>query len=153
MDFLKPFFQGLAINATPIPRDAPDKRGASKKHYLFFSNDKPKQFAELAVAGAGILGGIIGVILINCNSNRKYLMFSSASGMVLSFAALGIYKIVGTSDSIVVPTICLVAFILIFNMGYGPLCYPMIAELFPDEIKHKAMSIVMVNMSVPGNWQ
>ena len=101
------------------------------------------------MAGAGILGVIIGVILINCNSNRKYLLFSSASGMVLSFAALGIYKIVGTSDSIVVPTICLVAFILIFNMGYGPLFYPMIAELFPDEIKDKAMSIVMVTMSDP----
>ena len=57
----------------------------------------------------------------------------------------GIYNIVGSSDSTVVPTICLVAFLLIFNMGYGPLCYPMMAELFPDEIKHKAMSILMVN--------
>ena len=91
------------------------------------------------------MGVIIGVILINCNVNRKYLLFSSSFGTVLSFAALGIYNIVGSSDSTVVPTICLVAFLLIFNMGYGPLCYPMMAELFPDEIKHKAMSVLMVN--------
>ena len=105
----------------------------------------PSQFADLAVAGAGILGVIIGVVLVNCNVNRKYLLFSSAFGTVLCFAALGIYQIVGSSDSTVVPTICLVAFLTIFNMGYGPLCYCMMAELFPDEIQHKAMSIVMVN--------
>ena len=97
------------------------------------------------MAGAGILGVVLGVLLVNCNINRKYLLFTSALGTVLSFGALGIYQIVTSSNSTVVPTICLVAFLTIFNMGYGPLCYCMMAELFPDEIQHKAMSIVMVN--------
>ena len=104
----------------------------------------PAQFADLAVAAAGILGVIIGVILVNCNINRKYLLFSSAFGTVLSFAALGLYQTFGSSNSTVVPTICLTAFLTIFNMGYGPLCYCMMAELFPEESKHKFMSILMV---------
>ena len=104
----------------------------------------PAQFADLAVAAAGILGVIIGVILVNCNINRKYLLFSSAFGTVLSFAALGLYQTFGSSNSTVVPTICLTAFLTIFNMGYGPLCYCMMAELFPEESKHIFMSILMV---------
>ena len=108
----------------------------------------PSQFADLAVAGAGILGVILGVILIKCKINRKFLLFSSAFGTVFSFGALGIYDlIVGSTHCSVVPTICLVAFLTIFNMGYGPLCYCMMAELFPDEIQHKAMSIVMVSVT------
>ena len=106
------------------------------------------QYADLAVAGAGIFGVILGVVLVKCNVNRKYLLFSSAFGTVLSFGLLGIYDIiVGSTHSAVVPTICLVAFLTIFNMGYGPLCYCMMAELFPDEIQHKAMSIVMVSVN------
>ena len=111
------------------------------------SSLEASQFADLAVAGAGILGVVLGVILVNYNINRKYLLFSSAFGTVLSFGVLGIYDIiVGSTHSAVVPTICLVAFLTIFNMGYGPLCYCMMAELFPDEIQHKAMSIVMVSV-------
>ena len=112
------------------------------------SSLEASQFADLAVAGAGILGVVLGVILVNYNINRKYLLFSSAFGTVLSFGVLGIYDIiVGSTHSAVVPTICLVAFLTIFNMGYGPLCYCMMAELFPDEIQHKAMSIVMVSVN------
>ena len=103
-----------------------------------------EQFADLAVAGAGILGVLVGVVFVNCNVNRKYLLFSSAFGTVLSFGALSIYQIIGSSNSTVVPTICLVAFLTIFNMGYGPLCYCMMVELFPEESKHKCMSVVMV---------
>ena len=100
------------------------------------------------MAGAGILGVILGVILIKCKINRKFLLFSSAFGTVFSFGALGIYDlIVGSTHCSVVPTICLVAFLTIFNMGYGPLCYCMMAELFPDDIQHKAMSIVMVSFN------
>ena len=108
------------------------------------SSLNPEQFADLAVAGAGILGVIVGVVFVNCNVNRKYLLFSSAFGTVLSFGALSIYQIIGSSNSTVVPTICLVAFLTIFNMGYGPLCYCMMVELFPEESKHKCMSVVMV---------
>ena len=104
------------------------------------------QYADLAVAGAGIFGVILGVVLAKFNVNRKYLLFSSAFGTVLSFATLGIYDLIKSSDSVVIPTVCLVTFITIFNMGFGPLCYCMMAELFPDEIQHKAMSIVMVNL-------
>ena len=97
------------------------------------------------MAGAGIFGVILGVILVNCNVNRKYLLYSSAFGTVLSFGVLGIYDLLVASNSTVVPTICLVAFLAFFNMGYGPITNCMMAELFPEKIQHKAMSIVMVN--------
>ena len=74
----------------------------------------PAQFADLAVAAAGIFGVIIGVILVNCNINRKYLLYSSAFGTVLSFGVLGIYDLLVASNSTVVPTICLVAFLAFF---------------------------------------
>ena len=125
-----------------------------EKYFCFSSYEKNSRstfdsslYVDLAVAGAGIFGVILGVVLVKCNVNRKYLLFSSAFGTVLSFATLGIYYlVVKSSDSIVIPTLCLVTFITIFNMGFGPLCYCMMAELFPDEIQHKAMSIVMVNI-------
>ena len=109
------------------------------------SSLEASQFADLAVAGAGILGVILGVVLVNCNINRKYLLYSSTFGTVLSFGVLGIYDLLVASNSTVVPTICLVAFLAFFNMGYGPITNCMMAELFPEEIQQKAISIVMVN--------
>ena len=41
-------------------------------------------------------------------------------------------------------TICLVLHVLLFNVGYGPLCYALMAEMLPSQIKTLQMSIVMI---------
>ena len=48
------------------------------------------------------------------------------------------------TDIPLIPTICLVLHMLLFNVGYGPLCYSLMAEILPSHMKTKGMSIVMV---------
>ena len=55
-----------------------------------------------------------------------------------------IYLIVKFSDFQLIPTICLVSHVLLFNVGYGPLTYCLMAEILPAHIRTKGMAILMV---------
>ena len=58
--------------------------------------------------------------------------------------ALDIYLIVKFSDFSLTPTVCLVSHVLLFNVGYGPLTYCLMAEILPAHIRTKGMAILMV---------
>ena len=43
-----------------------------------------------------------------------------------------------------VQTLCLVMHVMIFNLGYGCLGYPMMAELLPSDFRTKGLAFIMV---------
>lgn len=76
---------------------------------------------------------------------RKILLLSSAVGMVLTEAALGIYcllkdKHYDVSAVALLPVISLMAYIITYNFGFGPLPWTVMGELFPANIKASASS-------------
>jgi len=113
----------------------------------FLASLEPALLSACLVAIAGLIGVILGVILVQMSFDRRKILLGSAFGTVVTFAALGIYNmtiIIDPKDIQLIPTICLVLHVLLFNVGYGPLCFALMAEILPSHIKTLKMSIVMI---------
>ncbi|CAG9862029.1 unnamed protein product [Phyllotreta striolata] len=77
---------------------------------------------------------------------RKLLLLVSAVGMAASEAILGTYCYLKDSHYEVgsasfLPVLCLMAYIFTYNMGYGPLPWVIMGEVFPPKVKSVASSI------------
>ncbi|XP_018333083.1 facilitated trehalose transporter Tret1-like isoform X3 [Agrilus planipennis] len=77
---------------------------------------------------------------------RKLLFLMSAIGMVISEVPLGIYfylKDGGTDVSTLgwLPVLSLVAYIITYNLGFGPLPWTVMGEVFPSNVKSTASMI------------
>ena len=93
---------------------------------------------------SGLFGVIIGVVLVQMNLNRKNILLFSAVGTAVAFVGLGIYGLCQSESELpLVPTICLVVHVLIFNLGYGCLGYPMMAEILPPNARALGLSLIM----------
>ncbi|KAJ8931868.1 hypothetical protein NQ314_015134 [Rhamnusium bicolor] len=76
---------------------------------------------------------------------RKILLYFSAIGMVVSEVPLGLYSYLndhGTDVSSIsfLPILCLIAYIITYNSGFGPLPWAIMGELFPSNVKSFASS-------------
>lgn len=102
-------------------------------------------------------------------TGRKPLLLLSGFGMFVSEAALGTYLHLQDNTDIDLdgfswlPIACLVVYIIVFNCGFGPLPYAIIAEVFPSNVKGAASSacsftcwvlafVVSLYFSDLGNW-
>ena len=95
---------------------------------------------------AGLVGVIIGTILVYWNFERQYILLFSNIGTAMAFLGLGIYQtFLDTTDTMYwIQTLCLVLHCMVFNLGYGCLGYPMVAELFPPKFRSKGVSFLMI---------
>ncbi|XP_018321638.1 facilitated trehalose transporter Tret1-like [Agrilus planipennis] len=84
--------------------------------------------------------------LIADSLGRKVTLLFSALGQILSLFPLGLYfflKEKGNNVEAVywLPVTCLVIYIVTFRVGFGPLPWTIMAELFPQNIKTAACTI------------
>lgn len=84
--------------------------------------------------------------LIGDKWGRKNILTFSAIGMVISSSSLGAYSYLQNHDMNLdnytwIPLLCLTAFIVTYNTGYGPLPWVMLGELFPTRVKSIATSV------------
>ncbi|KAJ8932855.1 hypothetical protein NQ318_017800 [Aromia moschata] len=78
-------------------------------------------------------------------SGRRFLLLLSAAGMMISEAILGIYGYLKDHDHDVssisfLPILCIILYIITYNIGYGPIPWTIIGELFPSNVKSAATS-------------
>ncbi|KAJ8932854.1 hypothetical protein NQ318_017799 [Aromia moschata] len=78
-------------------------------------------------------------------SGRKFLLLLSAAGMMISEAILGIYGYLKDHDHDVssisfLPILCIILYIVMYNIGFGPIPWTITAELFPSNVKSAATS-------------
>lgn len=94
---------------------------------------------NIAVGGTNFLFTIFGLILID-RIGRRPLLLMALGGMALSFIAFaGILNTpAGHSVYVLVPVLCLVAS---FAFGLGTGVWVCMAELFPNRVRGRAMSI------------
>ncbi|XP_034254858.1 facilitated trehalose transporter Tret1-like isoform X2 [Thrips palmi] len=94
-----------------------------------------------------ILATYVSTLMIDRLGRRLLLIFSGAM-MALSGALLGVYFYIqetGDASSIGwLPITCMVVFIIVFSLGYGPIPWLYMSEVFSDQIKETAMSIATV---------
>jgi len=95
---------------------------------------------------AGLVGVLIGFVFVYKGFNRKHILLFSAIGTALAFIGLGIRGVIQSdpNEIPIVETLCLVMHVAIFNLGYGCLGYPMMAELLPSKLRTSGLAFIMV---------
>ncbi|KAH8344380.1 hypothetical protein KR084_010497 [Drosophila pseudotakahashii] len=124
---------------------------------IFFMN---AIFEESKTLDAGVCTMIVGVVqvamtlvssLLIEKAGRKILLVFSSSVMTVCLAMLGAFNTMknhGDVSSIDwLPLLCIVLFIVSFSVGYGPIPWMMMGELFMPDVKGTAVSL-----SVMMNW-
>ncbi|XP_046827175.1 facilitated trehalose transporter Tret1-like [Vespa crabro] len=111
--------------------------------YIGFIFDKAGGF--VGPKEAAIVVGVIGITMVFISSltvdrlGRKILLIISSTFMTLSNLALGIYfyllETTGTSSLGWLPLLSVCSFIVSFAIGFGPLPWMMISEVFTPETK------------------
>lgn len=106
---------------------------------------------------ATIIVGVVQVVVTYISSTvvdrlgRKVLLLLSASVMGLCLAVLGSYFYIkeggDVSDLGWLPLLCVAVYIVVFSLGFGPLPWLMMGEVFAPNIKGAASSIAVCT-----NW-
>lgn len=81
------------------------------------------------------------------NTGRKGLLLVSAAGMMVCLIAMGVYFFFDEQGAATtygwLPITSLVGFILFYCVGFGPLPFTVLSEMFAPEIKSSATSIAI----------
>lgn len=81
------------------------------------------------------------------SSGRRGLLLTSAAGMAVSLSLMGVYFYFDARNVLLnlgwLPVSCLVGFILFYCVGFGPLPFTVLSEMFAPEIKSIASSIAV----------
>ncbi|KAB7497332.1 Facilitated trehalose transporter Tret1, partial [Armadillidium nasatum] len=99
-----------------------------------------------------IVGTFIGSLLMD-RAGRKSLLIFSSSVMIISLTALGIFfYYLKFSPSVAadigwLPLVSLILYVISFAVGFGPIPWLMMGELFSPEVKELASSIATMS-----NW-
>ncbi|CAB3365739.1 Hypothetical predicted protein [Cloeon dipterum] len=111
--------------------------------------------STLSPSVSTIIVGIVQVVvsfiatLLVDRAGRRVLLLVSASVMALCLAALGVYFHLLDTDVDVtsyglIPLASVVLFIVMFSVGFGPIPWTMLGELFPAKIKGAASALACV---------
>ncbi|XP_023013569.2 facilitated trehalose transporter Tret1 isoform X1 [Leptinotarsa decemlineata] len=110
---------------------------------------------SLEPSTASIIVGVVQVIATFVSSmvvdkfGRKILLILSAAVMMISGLTLGIFFTLKDRDILddsqlekigFLPILCLIVFIAMFSIGFGPIPWMISSELMPEEIKSVAVS-------------
>ena len=104
-------------------------------------------FLESIVVAAVQLAGTLASAFAVDRAGRRVLLMTSAAVMAVSLACLGAYFwILGHDKETAgkvsfLPLVSLAVFIFFFSIGYGPVPWIMMSELFMPEAKEKASAI------------
>jgi SP family xylose:H+ symportor-like MFS transporter len=99
----------------------------------------------------GIVNFLFTIIAVKTvdNYGRKPLMFIGAVGMAVSMIALGFafYAEIGGYAAL----ICMMVYVAAFALSWGPVTWVLLAEIFPNDIRNKAMPIAVAAQWL-SNW-
>lgn len=111
---------------------------------VFKSAGVPSDLANTCVGIANLTGSILAMILMD-KLGRKVLLLGSFSGMALAmgFQVMAASSYVSTSGALYLSVGGMLLFVLTFAIGAGPVPSLLLAEIFPNRIRAKAMSICM----------
>lgn len=116
----------------------------------------PRIMEEAGLQLSDALGGQVIIGFVNVTATvlailridkygRKKLMFGGVTGMFFSLLAVGIMFLAGSTQGILL-LVFILTFIASFAIGYGPVIWVLLSEIYPTRIRGRAMS--MATMSV-----
>lgn len=116
-------------------------------------SDLSPSIAAIIVGALQIVGAIIGTLLMD-KAGRKILLMVSSVGMALSLTPIAYFlylKNHGGDPSLLesigwVPVTSLAVYIVVYGLGFGPVPYVLVSELFKTEAKSLATSICIAQL-------
>lgn len=122
---------------------------------LFYSQSIfQKTGSSLDSAIATIIVGTVQVLASGCTPlivdrlGRRIILLVSAGGMAIALGAMGLYFLFDIQQASFVgsigwlPILSLIVFVSVYCVGFGPLPWAVLGEMFPSNVKSKASSIV-----------
>ncbi|KAJ8981948.1 hypothetical protein NQ317_002120 [Molorchus minor] len=109
-------------------------------------SDLSPEICTIIVVGVQFFSSFVTPFIVD-KFGRKIILFCSAAGMAVSEIPLGIYCYCRQSGLDLdrlsfLPVLSLTSFIVCFNVGFGPLPWALLSELFPPTIKSVASASV-----------
>ena len=118
---------------------------------IFKTLDLGTDAALLQTIIVGIVNFLFTIIAVKTvdNYGRKPLMFIGAVGMAVAMIALGFafYAKLGGYTAL----ICMMVYVAAFALSWGPVTWVLLAEIFPNDIRNKAMPIAVAAQWL-SNW-
>jgi SP family xylose:H+ symportor-like MFS transporter len=118
---------------------------------IFKTLDLGTDAALLQTIIVGIVNFLFTIVAVKTvdNYGRKPLMFIGAVGMAVAMIALGFafYAEVGGYAAL----ICMMVYVAAFALSWGPVTWVLLAEIFPNDIRNKAMPIAVAAQWL-SNW-
>uniref|UniRef100_A0A0P4VWY6 Major facilitator superfamily (MFS) profile domain-containing protein n=1 Tax=Scylla olivacea TaxID=85551 RepID=A0A0P4VWY6_SCYOL len=106
----------------------------------------PDDVSSIVVGAVQVMATFLATVLMD-KAGRKLLLIASSSIMALSLVALGEFFYMKTEDASWatktlgwLPLVSLMVFIFSFSIGYGPIPWLMMGELFSPDVKEMAAS-------------
>lgn len=108
--------------------------------YAGFSSASAAILATSIVGVVNFLSTILSLLLVD-RLGRRPLLLIGVAGMVITLIAMGIVFAIGPTHAGWFVLICLLAYIISFAIGMGPVFWLMTSELFPNRLRGRGASI------------
>ncbi|XP_054158979.1 facilitated trehalose transporter Tret1-2 homolog [Oppia nitens] len=106
---------------------------------LFYLNDIFKDagsamdpMVSTCIVNASMVAAVIGGALIIDRLGRRVLLLASGAGHTVTLAIMGYYYYSDNKSLSWLPIVCLIFFVVSFNIGYGPIPWMIVAEITPS---------------------
>ena len=96
------------------------------------------------IIGVIMLVFTVVAMLLADRAGRRPLLLLSAGGMALSLFALGLFFRAGDASSASLLLACILFYVAAFSIGMGPLVWTVIAEIFPNAIRGRAVGLCVL---------
>lgn len=102
----------------------------------------PPEISSIIIGTVQVAASLLTPLLVD-RLGRKLLFLISGVGMIIAEVPLGFYfclKDHGRDVSPIfwLPIACLIVYIIAYNLGFGPLPWTVMAEIFPSDVKSPA---------------
>jgi len=94
---------------------------------------------QVIIGVVNVLATVVAILRID-QFGRKKLMLGGITGMFLSLIVVGFLFLTGHTQGILLLTFIL-TFIASFAIGYGPVIWVLLSEIYPTRIRGRAMSV------------
>jgi SP family arabinose:H+ symporter-like MFS transporter len=98
----------------------------------------------IAIGGTNLIFTLVAMVLID-RFGRKRLMIFGSTGMTISLTGLSVLFFTGQTTGVMV-LLFILAYIAFFAASLGPALWVVAAELFPNRLRSKGMSLAIVSL-------
>ena len=100
-------------------------------------------FQTIIVGSINLLFTVVAILTVD-KFGRKKLLVIGALGMALSMIILG--TLFSTNSIGLIALLCMLFYVASFAFSWGPVAWVIIAEMFPNKIRGKAMAVAVAAM-------